>query len=90
MSDLETLNRSVIGALIHDISFPLDAGPRSKLAVWTMKTGFVLDAIKRDRAPLNDAKERTLLRTQSSIPAETTVWIGRFSGSGFHAGGTDI
>jgi len=91
MSDLETLNRPVIGALIHDISFPLDKAQQANLTAWTLKTGLVLDAINRgERAPFYGATERSLLRTQSSIPSETTVWIARFSGSGFHAGGTDI
>jgi hypothetical protein len=91
MSDLEALNRPVIGALIHDISFPLDEAQQASLAAWTLKTGMVLDAInRRDRVPFYSAIERSLLRTQSSMPSGTAVWFARFSGSGFHAGGIDI
>jgi hypothetical protein len=91
MSDLEALNRPVIGALIHDIAFSLDAAQQANLTAWTLKTGLVLDAINRgERAPFYGTTERSLLRTQSSIPSETTVWIAHFSGCGFHAGGTDI
>jgi hypothetical protein len=90
MSDLEVLNRPVIGALIHDLSFALDDSQQTNLAVWTMKTAMLLDAINRERPPFYDATERIQLRTQSAMPPGTVVWIARFSGSGFHVGGTDV
>jgi hypothetical protein len=90
MSNLEVVNRPLVGALIHDISAPIEPIQQANLAAWTMKTAMVLDAINSARLPFYQATERSLLRTNSTVPSGTTVWLGRHSGSSFHAGGTDV
>jgi len=90
MSDLETLNRPLIGALMHDLSAPIDATQQANLAKWTIKAAMLIDVMNRQRPQFYGANERILLRTDSSIPTGTTIWLGRYCRSSFHAGGTDI
>lgn len=90
MSQLEVLNKPLIGTLIHDISAPIDSGQQSNLAAWTIKTAMIVDAMNRQRPQFYSIDERISLRTQLSIPTRTTIWLGRHSGSSFHAGGTDV
>jgi hypothetical protein len=63
MSDLEVLNRPLIGALMHDISAPIDTTQQANLAVWTIKTAMVLDGMNRQRPQFYSVNEHTFLRT---------------------------
>jgi hypothetical protein len=62
MSDLETSNRPIIGALMHDISTPIDTSQQADFAAWMMKTAMVIDFMNRQRPQFYTSTERAALR----------------------------
>jgi hypothetical protein len=87
MSDLETLNKPLIGCLMHDLTTPIDAEQQRDLALWTLKTAMVLDSVRAKR--YYERSECEALR-QSAIPRGTKVWVGRSALSSLAAFGTDL
>lgn len=90
MSDLEANCTPLIGSLMQDIAAPLDSAQQALVSRWALKTAMVLDSTNtRTRNQFYDRTECESLRTNSSIPDRTRVWIGRSSLDGLHADGTD-
>lgn len=90
MSALEEEIKPVIGCAMQDVSVSLDRIQQNNIALWAIKTSMVAEAIDPTRTPFYQKSERLELRYNSVMPAATTVWLGRFSGSSLLAQGTDI
>jgi hypothetical protein len=82
MSDIEKQNIPVIGALIQDIALPLDRVQQRALAHWCLKTAMAFESTTHSvREFYYSSAERDRLRLQQEVPENTTVWIGRYTGS---------
>jgi hypothetical protein len=91
MSDLENLNKPHIGSMMHDKPITLEPAQQKLLARWAVLKAMVIEATNRGRTPFYGTDERIGLKPPSSFfPVGTSVWIGRLSRKGFHAGGTDV
>ena len=91
MSQLEAKIKPLVGSLMQDLSAPLDAAQQKDVALWALKTAMVLEGTK-SKAIVRAYQQADCeqLRVSSSIPPRTRIWLGRFSGSGRLATGTDI
>lgn len=91
MSDLENGNKPHIRPMMHDETIILKPSQQKLLARWAVLKAMVIEAAHRKRTPFYSESERVGLKPPSPfLPVGTSVWIGRFSNEGFHAGGTDI
>jgi hypothetical protein len=91
MSNLESENQRQIGAMIHDQRIELEPAMQKALARWSVLKAMVIEAANRQRTHFYDESERQSLKPPlSAIPVRTCVWIGRFSESSFHVGGTSV
>lgn len=90
MSNLETDNKPVIQAMVNDNPCSLTTEEQAVLSRWTVMKAMVVDAINSQRPLFYGSSEREQLRTLSTIPAGTLIWLGRLSAKAFHVGGTDV
>ncbi len=89
MSKLEQDTIPVLRPLLVDLSVRLSPEQQSLLASWAMKTGVVLDSIYK-HTRFYQKEECKNLRENRTIPTGTVIWIGRYFGSGLHAGLSDF
>ena len=83
MSALEDVNIPLLGCLLRDIAMPLDRSQQEVIATWVIKTSMVTESTAHPtRQQFYSVAEREQLRTSLSIPARTSVWLGRYSGTG--------
>src|ERR1039458_7843097 len=83
MSQLEAKIKPLVGALMQDISAPLDATQQKDVSMWAVKTAMVLEGTKsKGLVRSYQQSDCEQLRVSSSIPPRTRIWLGRFSGSG--------
>ena len=90
MHDLEQESIPVLGALLQDIATPLDAQQQTTLALWSIKTAMVVEAVKSGDNRYFSQPERNGLRLDRAIPSHTTMWLGRYARSSIGAYGTDF
>jgi hypothetical protein len=91
MSELEATVKPPIGSMMQDLPLTLDTLQQKNISLWAMKTAMVVDATNTNtRARCYQRHQCEQLRLQSSIPMRSRIWLGRFSGSGLLAAGTDI
>jgi hypothetical protein len=81
MSDLEGHAQKIIRPLISDISLPLVRLDQRVLALWSIKTAMVFECTNQTKKWFYSAEERRGLRDSSEPPANTYIWIGRYSQS---------
>lgn len=80
MGTLESKNRFLLGAMMHDISTPLDQNQQNSIAVWAVKTTMAFDAsVRRKRNPFYTRNQCEEFRLRAVIPDLTNVWVGHFS-----------
>jgi hypothetical protein len=83
MSKLETANIPLVGCLAQDISTPLDMLQQFTIAQWAMKTTMAFASINlTTHGGWFTLEERHGLRALSRLPVRSSVWLGRYSGSG--------
>lgn len=90
MSKLATDSKPLIGRIIEDFALSLDTSQQTLLARWTLKTAMVLDGVTKERNRFYTRSECGNLYLNSKIPDQTTVWVGRYCGSGFSLDGTEV
>jgi hypothetical protein len=91
MSQVEDQSRPLVGSLMHDISLWLDLSRQFAVAVWSVKTAMVVESVRgATHRPYYSSPEREQLRSASSVPTRTNIWLGRFSGNSIGAFGTDL
>jgi hypothetical protein len=90
MHDLEQESIPVLGAMLHDISTPLDSPQQTTLARWSIKTAMVVEAVKKGEDRFFTQTERGEIRANSAIPSRTNIWLGRYASSSIGAYGTDL
>ncbi len=93
MHDLEEESKPTLGCLMKDMTLLLDHAQQIIIARWTAKTAIVMESVRgRKHNNFYNKSEREQLRSNSSIPAGTDIWIGRYSKSsfGFDAGGFQV
>jgi hypothetical protein len=90
MSDLEQSVRSVIGAMVHDISLTLDAETQATVSRWVAKTAMVLEAATPVAERFYSREECRELRIKGTIPDRSMIWLGRISEVGVFAAGTRV
>jgi hypothetical protein len=91
MSKLEARIKPLVGSLMQDISTSLDIGQQKDVSLWALKTAMLVEATKsQDIVRCYQRADCEQLRLSSSVPPRTRIWLGRFSGSGLLATGTDI
>jgi hypothetical protein len=80
MHDLEDLNIPIIGSMMEDNSMHLTLEHQRAVVRWAIKTSMVQDAIDtRNRKLFYTGPERFALRSNTSLPNYTSVWLGRSS-----------
>lgn len=83
LSELENASRPFIGALMRDISMTLNPPEQFTMALWAIKTAIVWESvIHKVRTSRYTEEQRHALRSASKIPRHTSIWLGRYSGSG--------
>ena len=96
MSNLEERSIPTLGSLVQDLTVPLDIEQQELISIWAVKTVMVLESAEASRKLFYTSGERQNMRSNetitavTSIPALTSVWIGRYFGNALHAGGTDF
>jgi hypothetical protein len=91
MSRLEARIKPVLGALMADISLPLNRAQQTDISVWALKTAMVSEASKPQHiVRCYQQVDCENLREHSRIPPMTRVWLGRFGGYGLGLSGTDV
>jgi hypothetical protein len=71
----------VLTALFKDLALPLDGRQQESIALWSLKTVMVLEALRpKDQAWFYDPSERHALRKSKQLPPHTAVWLGRYQG----------
>lgn len=91
MSDLETGNKPHMLPMMHGRRITLAPEQQKLLSRWAILKAMVLEGANRERNPFYSEEERRLFKPpSSSMTVGTRVWIGHFSGLGFHTGGTGI
>jgi hypothetical protein len=91
MSEVENQNKPHILPMMHGAAITLTPRQQKLLTRWAVLKAMVIDTANRRRLPFYSDEERVRLMPPSAVlPVRTSVWIGRFSRKGFHAGGTDI
>lgn len=90
MSALEEKCIPLIGALVQNLSTPLDDSQQELLTTWALKTAMVTDSTNKQRELFFERSEREKLRENYTIPDRTKVWVGRASNSSLAAIGTDV
>lgn len=81
MSDLEGHAKPIVGSLLNDIAFSLDSRQQSVLSRWSVKTAMVFEGTNRSRDWFYSDADRQRLSSSSTLPALTSVWIGRYAQS---------
>ncbi|MFZ0797235.1 MAG: hypothetical protein WAM98_05555 [Terriglobales bacterium] len=90
MSDLENSVRSVVGAMVHDISVTIDVETQRAISRWITKTSMVLEAaipVEKRFYTRDDCRQ---LRLDGTIPERSMIWLGRMSEIGVFAAGTRV
>ena len=92
MSELEVEATPVVGAMIQNLTTPLDESQQQIVATWAVKTAMVFDSIKGRNAPnvFYTREECIAMNDRREIPNRTGVWIGHIDGSHLGAYGTDL
>jgi len=88
MSRLETQCIPIVGSLLEDIAFGLDSSTQLLVALWATKIAMVLDSVKENPKKFYLKSDCENLKNTKSIPAGTTIWMGRYFGRSLHTGGT--
>jgi hypothetical protein len=82
MRTLEKANIQVLGPLMHDLVRPLDSLEQASAARWAVKTAMVMESSTRvHREIFYTRTECAHLRETPNLPADTSVWIGRYAGN---------
>ena len=89
MSQLEDLNKTVLGSLMHDLSIPLDIAQQAGIAAWATKTAMTFQSVRSNDMFYSRA-EREQLRANLTIPLRTVIWLGRYIPSTIAAQGNDL
>jgi hypothetical protein len=79
MSDLEQAVKPILSPLMFDISVSLDLPQQYTVVKWAVKTAMVHDGSARQRPMRYEREMCESLRSRSTIPPRTTVWIARCS-----------
>ncbi|MGI0134791.1 MAG: hypothetical protein ACREBW_07540, partial [Candidatus Micrarchaeaceae archaeon] len=89
MSALEAAASKLIGSLSQDIAMWLNVEDQSIIARWSVKTSMVLEALDRKAyAKHGHAQgQREAIRLGASLPANTQIWLGRYTRTGLGAFG---
>jgi hypothetical protein len=91
MQKVEDLNIPIVGAIMCDIAFMLDAEQQVAVSRWAVMKAMVQDAIEtRARSMFYTLEERYAMRETQTIPANTRVWLGRCSRSTLYLDANDI
>ncbi len=77
MSNLENDAKPIIENLLDDKIEFLDTSSQAILTIWAMKTAMVIEAVNPIQNWFYSYEERKLLRTISSIPKHTSVFISK-------------
>jgi len=76
MHDLEQKSIPVLGALLQDISTPLDSQQQTILALWSVKTAMVVEAVKNSEDRHFTHTERSELpQAAPSLHERTSGWV---------------
>jgi hypothetical protein len=91
MSLLEVEVKTLLSALMADLSVELSPSDQTLLAAWALKTAMVADAAS-GLTPFYAASECEALRLNRAIPKGTGIWLGRYFADSFSikTGGTTI
>ncbi len=78
MSTLEGDVRTLLGSMALDVAVPLDCTQQHSLAVWAVKTAFMIESMRSGGLPrFYLAADREAFRSDRSIPNGTYVYLGR-------------
>lgn len=83
MSRLESQTKSVLQPLLMGESIVLDVSSQITIALWSLKTVMVLEALDQPRQRVYTQQEREQLRELSMIPWRSSVWLAKSVDSSF-------
>jgi hypothetical protein len=75
MSNLESEAKPVLQPMLAGQRNRLDAASQATIAVWSLKTAMVLEAVESPAERAYTQTERECLRSVGAIPQRTTVWL---------------
>jgi len=89
MSELENKSIPLIGSLLEDVALYLDVSQQTSIAIWATKTAMILDSVA-GHSRFYSKTECEQLKTNSTVPLHTSIWIGRYFGRSLSGNGTDF
>ena len=81
MSDLEVKAKKEIQPTLTGAACNISYQDQSIVALWSMKTAMLLDALDNVEDQMYTQTEREQLRSLSNIPYRTSIWLAGYSGS---------
>jgi hypothetical protein len=91
MSELEADAKTLLSLLAADISVQMNSDQQRKLSIWATKTVMILEGTKPQTTRRFYRPEiRKAFKMDLAIPADTRIWMGRYSGSGLYGAAADM
>ncbi len=75
MSTLESQTKNYFQPLLMGESLRLDTSGQTTIALWSLKTAMVLEALDQPQQRVYTQREREQLRRLSAIPWRTSIWL---------------
>jgi hypothetical protein len=89
MSGMETTVKKFLGPMIDDFSIPLDRQYQQNLTEWAVKCAMCNDAVEPHPRYFTEAECRAF-KLKRTIPAQTLVFVARFTGRSLDSNGVDF
>lgn len=89
MSGMETTVKKFMGAMIEDLSIPLDRQNQQNLAQWAVKCAMVIDTVDVHPRFFTQAECHTF-KQQRTIPNRTELFAARFTGRRLDSNGSNF
>lgn len=90
MSRMEVTVKKFMGAMIEDLSVPLDRQNQQNLAEWAMKCAMCHDAVDLHRPRFFTSDECYTFKKRRTVPSGTHVFAAQFAGRGLDLNGADF
>lgn len=77
MSDLENRAKPVLERVLGDGTIILDGSDQKTLALWSVKSAMVFEALRRGSRRFYFAHDRAAIRGTTTLPTRTAIWLAR-------------
>ncbi len=91
MSEIECESQFVVKPLVQGISILLEPKHQELLSRWVIKTAIVMEGVKPQDVPrFFDSRTRKQFMESGTLPANTSIWIGRTLEPGLFSNGANF